>query len=70
MPRLTGLYGDLHYIRIPAKEVAFNCVSLHTPPQHFSLGGRHLRKNYGNEFESKGVQFPGRGALDKINRDG
>ena len=51
---INTAYGDLDYIRIPAKEVAFNCVSLHTPPQHFSLGGRHLRKNYGNEFESKG----------------
>ena len=51
---INTAYGDLDYIRIPAKEVSFNCVSLHTPPQHFSLGGRHLRKNYGNEFESKG----------------
>ena len=25
---------------------------------------------YGNEIESKGVQFPGRGAPDKINRGG
>ena len=25
---------------------------------------------YGNEMESKGVQFPGRDALDKINRGG
>ena len=31
---------------------------------------RHLRKNYGNEIESKGVQFHGRGAPDKINRGG
>ena len=51
---INTAYGDLDYIRIPAKEVSFNCVSLHTAPQHFSLGGRHLRKNYGNEFESKG----------------
>ena len=30
---------------------------------------RHLRKNYGNEIESKGVQFPRRGvAPDKTNR--
>ena len=25
---------------------------------------------YGNEMESKGIQFPGRGASDKINRGG
>ena len=31
---------------------------------------RHLRENYVNEIESKGVQFPGRGAPDKINRGG
>ena len=31
---------------------------------------RHLRKNYANEIESKGVQFPGRGAPDKIKRGG
>ena len=67
---INTAYGDLDYIRIPAKEVSFNCVSLHTAPQHFSLGGRHLRKNYRNEFESKGVQFPGRDAPDKINGSG
>ena len=31
---------------------------------------RHSRKNYGNEIESKGVQFPGRGAPDEINGGG
>ena len=31
---------------------------------------RHLPKNYGNEIESKGVQFPGKGPRDKINRGG
>ena len=31
---------------------------------------RHLRKNYGNEIESEGVQFLGRGAPDKISRGG
>ena len=31
---------------------------------------RHLQKNYGNEIESKGVQFLGRSAPDKINRGG
>ena len=25
---------------------------------------------YGNEIESKGIQFPGRGASDKINAGG
>ena len=29
-----------------------------------------LRTNYGNKVESKEVQFPDRGAPDKINRDG
>ena len=29
-----------------------------------------LTENYGNEIESKGVQFPGRGTPDKINRGG
>ena len=29
---------------------------------------RHLQKNYGKEIESKGVQFPGWGAPDKIKR--
>ena len=27
-------------------------------------------KNYRNEIELKGVQFPGQGAPDKINRGG
>ena len=31
---------------------------------------RHLRKNYGNEIESKGVQLPGLGVPDKINGGG
>ena len=31
---------------------------------------RHLGKNDGNDIESKGVQFPGRDAPDKINRGG
>ena len=31
---------------------------------------RHFGKNYGNDIESKGVQFPGRDAPDKINRGG
>ena len=31
---------------------------------------RHLRKNYGNEIESKKVQFLFWGAPNKINRDG
>ena len=30
---------------------------------------RHIRKNYGNEMVLKGVQFPGWGTPDKINRD-
>ena len=29
-----------------------------------------LTENYGNEIESKGVQFPSRGAPDKINKGG
>ena len=31
---------------------------------------RRFGKNYGNEIESKGVQFPGRGAPDKTNGGG
>ena len=32
----------------------------------FPIRVRHFRKNYGNEIESKGVQFPGRGAPEKL----
>ena len=40
-------------------------LSLITDPRY-----SNLRKNYGNEIESKGVQFPSRGAPDKINKGG
>ena len=29
-----------------------------------------LTENYENRIETKGVQFPGRGAPDKVNRGG
>ena len=32
----------------------------------FPIRVRHLGKNYGNEIESKGVQFPRRGAPEKL----
>ena len=41
---INTAYGDLGYIRIPAKEVAFNCVSAYTPATFLPRGSSLTEK--------------------------
>ena len=69
---ITTSWFEVHwkYLAFIAAENSME-ISFSTGGNHwFRIRVRHLRKNYGNKIESEGVQFPGRGAPDKINRGG
>ena len=69
---ITTSWFEVHwkYLALIAAENSME-ISFSTGGNHwFRIRVRHLRKNYGNKIESEGVQFPGRGAPDKIDRGG
>ena len=62
--------AEIHILICELKVSFQNSIWLNRGNRWLRVWVRHIQKNYGNEIESKGVQFPGWGTPDKINRGG